>query len=213
MTSNPKRPLARGPALRGALIDTALEMIRVEGVASVSLREVARRAGVTPATPYYHVPSRAALLASVAELGFAELGARIAAALAARADAEPFERLVTMCEAYVACAIEHPAHYRVMFLPELVRDDELPGLRAAAEAALDRLTQVVHALRPAASPAHARVAAITAWSTTHGFVTLWNDGLLHEAPGLSEGAMSVATLGRMAAAAGRAALELSADPG
>src|SRR5256885_5050114 len=77
-----KRPYPHGN-LRQALIDGALELIEERGVSALTLREVARRVGVTHAAPQRHFADRAALVAAVAEQGFHGLGAHVAAGRAA----------------------------------------------------------------------------------------------------------------------------------
>jgi AcrR family transcriptional regulator len=103
--------------LRRALIDAALGLIEKEGPASLSLREVARRAGVSTAAPYRHFPSREALLAAVAEEGFRLLGDEIRRAIAAHDDAP--RCLGEAGIAYVLFAAAHPSRYNVMLSPEL----------------------------------------------------------------------------------------------
>src|SRR6266545_4828439 len=103
--------------LRHALLESALAIVSEEGVRDVSLREVARRAGVTYAAPYHHFADKSALLAAVGAQGFEGL---IEELERAQARSENLERqLLAMSEAYLTFARTHPSHYRVMFLPEL----------------------------------------------------------------------------------------------
>jgi AcrR family transcriptional regulator len=80
---------------------------------------VARRAGVTPAAPYRHFKDKTALLAAVAEEGFLALCGRLEAALAPVPPADLRGRFGALARAYLTFARAHPAHYRVMFLPEI----------------------------------------------------------------------------------------------
>lgn len=86
----------------------------VGGIASVTMRAVAQRAGVTPAAAYHHFPSKEHLLAACAERAFAGLLARFEAALA-DVGGGAFDRLDALGRAYVAYAIEQPARFRIMF--------------------------------------------------------------------------------------------------
>lgn len=166
--------------LRRALLDAALEMVRTEGAAQVALREVARRAGVSHTAPYRHFESREALLAAVAEEGMH----RLEAALRAAADAAggPIEALQATGVAYVTFALEHPAHFRVMFGPG-GSGACYPELVAASQGAFGVLVSTLEACvaagvvveRPAAE------LALTAWATVHGLAQLLLDGLLREA--------------------------------
>src|SRR5262245_23788463 len=99
--------------LRRALLDAALEILAEGGAAGLTLREVARRAGVTHAAPYRHFEDKAALLAAVAEEGFRAVYAEMLARSERVKD--PVERLYQIGAAYVLFAVTHPAHFRVMF--------------------------------------------------------------------------------------------------
>src|SRR2546428_10887865 len=126
-----KRPYHHGN-LRQALIDAALELIEERGVPALTLREVARRVGVTHAAPQRHFAGRAALVAAVAEQGFRGLGAHVAAV---RASARtPAQQLRALGVAYVEYALAHPAHLRVMFSPEVADKSRHPQLAPPAQA-------------------------------------------------------------------------------
>src|SRR5262245_4881527 len=115
--------------LRRALLDAALELVSSKGVQALTLREVARRAGVTHAAPYHHFPSKEALFAAVATEGFRDLAAAMRAALSGRRG--PFASLRAIGVAYVRFATEHPAHFRIMFRPGLIGARLAPDLVAA----------------------------------------------------------------------------------
>jgi AcrR family transcriptional regulator len=187
--------------LRATLLSVAQSMIEHEDVSAISLREVARRAGVTPGAPYHHFPSRSALLAALAEQGFATLGEAMNRAAGAAFSATPLERLTAIGTAYLRFALEHRAHYRVMFLPEIPTEPALGSLQEAALGTLLRLVDTVHALAPTASRHQALMASVACWSMAHGFVVLWNDGLLAHTPSLPEREVMITSVGRMLAAA------------
>lgn len=102
--------------LRRALIDAALEAIAEVGPERFTLRDVARRAGVSPGAPYKHFPDKDALLAAVSAEAAQRLGETMDAAVAA-APADPAERYRKVGLAYVRFAVEHPAHFRAMHMP------------------------------------------------------------------------------------------------
>jgi AcrR family transcriptional regulator len=168
--------------LRRALLDTALEAIDEQGPAAVSLRDVARRAGVSHAAPTHHFRDKAGLLTAVAAEGFALL----ADALAEGGD------FAATGVAYVRFATTHPGHFAVMFRPVLYHRDD-----PAVVAARDRATEM---LRGGAAQAFGidnpddRVPALAAWSLVHGMATLLIDGALELDPGTD-----VAALARAAA--------------
>lgn len=100
--------------LRQALIDAAIALIAERDANSLSLREVARRVGVSHAAPYRHFQDKEDLLVAVAEEGFAGLTAAMLRGIDQAPD-DPLERLAATGIAYVQFAIAHPSHYRVMF--------------------------------------------------------------------------------------------------
>ncbi|MFD3727714.1 TetR/AcrR family transcriptional regulator [Streptomyces sp. NPDC058671] len=144
--------------LRQAVLTAALDVITAEGPAALSLRDLARRAGVSHAAPAHHFKDRTGLLTALATQGYGLLADALAAAPDLR------ERGVR----YVRFAVEHPAHFQVMFQPELLRTDD-PDLLAAKERASAGLRTGVAELRDVPD---ARTAGIAAWSLAHGFATL-----------------------------------------
>jgi AcrR family transcriptional regulator len=162
--------------LRRVLIDTALTMLTEEGAWNFTLREVARRAGVSHAAPYNHFADKSALLAEVAALGFQTLRVQMEAA-ARRHPRSARQALVGIAGAYVRFGVEHPAHYRLMFGPELADKDRHPALHEAGDATFKALTsalehgQAAHEIRPGP----VREQALAAWSLVHGLTTLLID--------------------------------------
>ncbi|MFE5596920.1 TetR/AcrR family transcriptional regulator [Streptomyces sp. NPDC056549] len=144
--------------LRQAVLAAALDVIAAEGPGALSLRDLARRAGVSHAAPAHHFKDRTGLLTAIAAEGYELLAAGLAGTPGLR------ERGVR----YVRFAVEHPAHFQVMFQPELLRADD-PDLLAAKERASAELRTGVADL---ASAPDARTAGIAAWSLAHGFATL-----------------------------------------
>ncbi len=127
--------------LREALVDAASCLIADGGTAGLSLRKVARHAGVSQAAPYHHFSNKDALLAEVALRGFEDLTNRLRDQ---SADGEPVERLTNMGRAYIGFALEHPWLYTLMFGPELSPSEiDHPALKAAGGAAFSALVQTV----------------------------------------------------------------------
>ncbi|MFI5308928.1 MAG: TetR/AcrR family transcriptional regulator [Polyangiales bacterium] len=125
----PSREAALDPvALRERILQASVELIEVEGLAALSLREVARRAGVSHQAPYHHFADREAILGAIAEQGFRILRAALERAVAHGRDVHSAAESLAACgRAYVEFACEHPAHFRVMFRPELVDLANCPG--------------------------------------------------------------------------------------
>jgi AcrR family transcriptional regulator len=183
MARAPRRRLPTAPKagyhhgdLRRALIDAALSLVADGSVADLSLREVARRAGVTYAAPYHHFADKSALLAAVAGQGFEQLVAELERAAARRTTLE--SELLAMAEAYVAFAMTHPAHYRVMFLPDVKQSPDADELRAVADRSFGMLQQRVARGRAGESERAHQVLATTVWAALHGLSLLAIDGIL-----------------------------------
>ena len=166
-------------ALRQALVDAALEIIERRGPKALSMRAVARRAGVSSAAPYRHFCSRDELLAAVSEEGFSTLAEHIREAIAAHPDA-PLARFGETGVAYVRFAAAHPAHYAVMCTPGLFDKTAHPSVQAAASDALALLFEAIadcqsSGLVRSDPPADL---AMVAWSAVHGLASLISSGQL-----------------------------------
>jgi AcrR family transcriptional regulator len=192
--------------LRDRLLAVTLSMIEREDISAISLREVARRAGVTPGAPYHHFPSRSALLGAVAEQGFSTLGEAMNRAAGTAWSATPLDRLAAIGTAYLRFALDHHAHYRVMFLPELSTERAPASLQDAALGTFMRLIDTVNALAPSVSRQQALMASVACWSMAHGFVALWNDGPLARLPSVPDREAMIASVGRLLATAAQAAI-------
>jgi AcrR family transcriptional regulator len=162
--------------LRAVLIHTALGMVNEEGAWDFTLREVARRAGVSHMAPYNHFQDRSALLAEVAALGFESLRQTLEA-VARGQPRSPRLAFGDIAAAYVRFGVEHPAHYRLMFSAELAQKAHYPNLEVANAAACAVLTNPLE--RGQASGRARRMAkrdqALAAWSLVHGLTTLLID--------------------------------------
>ncbi|MGI5176698.1 TetR/AcrR family transcriptional regulator [Dactylosporangium sp. CA-152071] len=164
--------------LRDALLAACVALIEAEGIAAVSLRRVARDAGVSPGAPYHHFPDRSALFAAIAVQGHQLLLERLRAAREAAPTA--VRGLGATLEAYVAFAREHPGHLHLMLRSELSTSPQVPEAAHAGEAAIQLLTETVQDCQregsaPAGDP-EPLVAAV--WALAIGIVTLWLDGPL-----------------------------------
>ena len=162
------RPYHHGD-LRASLLATAARWLDERGAETLTLRELARAAGVSHAAPYHHFANRDALMAGVAEHAFDRLGDALAAAAEA---ADPAQALLDIGEAYVREALAHPAQFRLMFGPTLALKLEHPGLRRASERAFTVLLDA--ATRHA--PERGLELALAGWSLSHGVANLAIDG-------------------------------------
>lgn len=167
-----KRSSYHHGALREELLEACVRLIGTEGIGAVSLRRVAREAGVSPGAPYHHFPDRAALLAAISVRGFERLAADLRDARAEGTDARAV--LLAMVVAYVEFARRHKAYFQLMFRPELSQPDKHPDARAAGDAAFAVLTEVVGDCG-AADPDGL---AVSLWAFGHGLASLAIDGQL-----------------------------------
>ena len=161
--------------LREALLEAADDLLADRGAQALTLRDVARAAGVSHAAPYHHFASLDELLAVVAERAFIVLGEALDKALVCE---DTQDRLLRISSAYVACARARPAHFRLMFGPLLARKNDFPGLKAAAERSFGQLLAAACAHDPLNGPE----LALTGWSLVHGLSHLMIDGALEGLP-------------------------------
>ena len=156
--------------LRAALVRAAMGLLEESGEAALSLRAVARRAGVSPAAPYRHYADREALVSAVAAVGYRELAERLAAA---HPSPSTPDQLASVAIAYVQFALERPALFRIMFTEPCDRyDDE----RVAAAAAVSHYLRAI--VERAFPQADAEALATAIWALVHGLAFLLLDGKL-----------------------------------
>jgi len=157
--------------LQDTLLATTLEMLAEDGAEAVSLRAVARRAGVSAMAPYRHYPDKNALLAAAAIVGFEKLRQ-----LFDEADTQAAlgDELQAYAVAYVSFAVQNPALFRLMFASSLAGDH--PSLAEASEAAYETFRQKI---RKFAAPGRdIEGCLIGYWSLMHGLAALTLDGKL-----------------------------------
>ncbi|WP_159712123.1 TetR/AcrR family transcriptional regulator [Sphingomonas sp. AX6] len=163
------KPRYHHGALRDALLDAAEAVIGERGLDGFSLRECARRAGVSPAAPAHHFGDARGLLTALAARGFAGL-AEAMEHLAPSDD--PVADLQAMGAAYVAFAFARPALFDLMWRRPML-DREAPGFLAVADRAFDPLAQAVG--RITGTPPDP-TDIVAAWSIVHGYARLALDG-------------------------------------
>jgi AcrR family transcriptional regulator len=167
------RPYHHGD-LRAKLIAATEALILERGVDGFSLREVARRAGVSPAAPSHHFGDARGLLSEVAILGFRDFGDALAAADVRGGD-DPQKRLDEQGLAYVAFAIRNPARFLLMFRDDKTDMNYAPLVEAGDRAygILENAIRAVAGVRPGAPlPQEAFGLLLATWSIVHGFAHL-----------------------------------------
>ena len=158
-----------------------LELVAERGINGFTLREVARRAGVSHAAPYHHFADRGALVRAIVAESYTEL-ASVLESSAASGGLDPMARLQAMGEGYVGFALANPDRYRLMFRTELAGDDPEPDEvdRAGADAfrALVSAVEEAHEAGLLAADVDVGTASAACWSTAHGVSSLLLDGAL-----------------------------------
>lgn len=193
--------------LRNALIAATEEVLAERGVDGFSLREVARRAGVSPAAPAHHFGDATGLLTAVATLGFEEL-TRALREGDARGGADPAARLREQGVAYVRFAVRHPGRFGLMFRNGINQDDV-----TLAKCATDAFMVLAGGVRAGfgmapdeALSADAWTALVALWSAVHGYAHLAIAGRFDRLGGVGREAFIDATLQRSIGLVAQAAL-------
>ncbi|MGW4724286.1 TetR/AcrR family transcriptional regulator [Streptomyces sp. S1] len=156
--------------LRAACLRAARELLEEDGSAGLSLRAVARRAGVSATAPYRHYADRDALVSAVAAEGYRELAEHLAGA---HPSPSTPDELAAVAVAYVRFALEHPALFRAMFAEPC---DPTSAERVAATAAISEYVRgIVRATFPGVD---AEALSTTVWALVHGLAFLHLDGKL-----------------------------------
>jgi AcrR family transcriptional regulator len=169
-------------ALREALLQAAERVLERDGLAGLTLRAVAREAGVSHAAPTHHFGDLTGLLSELAAVGFRQFNAVMAASCDAATT--PLEAALARPKAYIAYAQAHPGMYGIMFRTERL-DYSRPSLHEAAEASFAGLANAIGMMRQEqisgdALTLNQGAAIARAWSMVHGFTMLLLDGRLED---------------------------------
>ncbi len=170
--------------LRTALIDAALEVIEELGPQGLTIREVARRAGVSHAAPYRHYADKDELILAVVEKGFELLHEAMQQARQEAGD-DPIAQFAASGQSYFTFALSYPTYYRVMFSGDLLNSNGQEALQHTSTASFSQMKedlvtcQKLGIVREGDPLLH----AISIVSTVHGFVSLVNDNRIGQVVG------------------------------
>ncbi|WP_406200144.1 TetR/AcrR family transcriptional regulator [Streptomyces europaeiscabiei] len=167
--------------LRSRLVDVGVELVTAEGVQALSLREIARRAGVSHGAPRRYFPTHLELLSAIARRGFEELAAKGAEALG-EGTASPREQIATLGRVYLDFALTHRGMHELMFRHDLLESNEL-GLRDASLPVFSLLVDLVGRARP---DADTRLVAGALLANLYGIAQLWIWGSLQLTTGVDD---------------------------
>jgi AcrR family transcriptional regulator len=166
--------------LRRALLDAAMGLVRERGIDGFTLREVARRAGVSHNAPYHHFRDRSALASALVVEGFEDFSAVLERA-ADRARGGELVRIRALGMAYVRYAFEDPERFKLLWRPELREGADQAEVEAAGERSYQPLVSALRRARErgeVSSEPELEAQALAAWSSVHGLAMLLIDGPL-----------------------------------
>jgi AcrR family transcriptional regulator len=152
--------------LAAALCAAAREILEKDGLSALSLRSVARKAGVSHAAPYRHFASREALLAEIAIQGIEQLRTEIANA--GSIEGLPTERIVNIGSAYADFAGRHAGLMKLMFGSEILNRSDFPGLEEATNLIPEEMGKAIGD----------QVLGLAVWGTVHGIAILCIENVL-----------------------------------
>jgi AcrR family transcriptional regulator len=159
------------------LVAAGVELLAEAGTDALSLREIARRAGVSHGAPRRYFPTRQALLAAIAREGYRKLGALVTDTIG-DSRAEPRAALIGLGRRYVAFARDEPGMFALMFRHDLLRGNNI-GLREESTPLFGVLVELLTKARLARPTA----AAAALWAALHGTAQLWHWGTLQVVTG------------------------------
>jgi AcrR family transcriptional regulator len=164
--------------LRQKVLDASLALIEEGGLDRLSMREVARKAGVSHQAPYHHFGDREAILAAIAGEGFSKLEQALVRAAAAQAGSKPAKAVEAMGRAYVEFALRHPAYFQAMFRADAVPLDRYPEARKREDGAFGTLVEGIDRALANQPSEVRRSIAVACWAMVHGLATLILEGSL-----------------------------------
>lgn len=165
------------------MLKASLALIEEGGLDRLSMREVARKAGVSHQAPYHYFGDREAILAAVAADGFAKLEQSLVRA-AERAGPDPAKAVEAMGRAYVEFALGNPAYFQVMFRADAVPLDRYPDARKQEDETFGRLIESIDRAFSSQPAEVRRRIAIASWALVHGLSTLILEGSLARKVGI-----------------------------
>lgn len=168
--------------LRARLIDVGVDLVAREGAPALTLREIARRAGVSHGAPRRYFPTHLELLSAIARRGFEELGHRATVAVGDSKALDPRTQLTALGRGYLEFALDNRGMYELMFRHDLLESGHL-GLRETSLPLFGRLVDLVGQVRP---DADARLVAGALWANLHGVAQLWGWGSLQLTTGADD---------------------------
>ena len=168
--------------LKNALIQAGVEILAREGLGGLSLRKVAKQAGVSHAAPYSHFKDKQALIAAISTEGFKELHIQIESVFAAHKD-RPESLLVETSWAYLQFALNEPDRFKLMFSSVLEKEKDYPDFVEISRENFKQVVEVVEICQQGniLKAGIANLTAVSVWATVHGLAMLLLEGQISSA--------------------------------
>jgi AcrR family transcriptional regulator len=163
--------------LKNALIEAGAKILSEEGAAALTLRKVARQAGVSHSAPYAHFADKQALIAAISTEGFKKLYAKTAAVIEAHVG-NPLQQLIEAAWAYIEFSINNPSYFRIMFSSVLEKEKDYPEFVEISQQTFAQVVEIVAACQKAGilRPAPDDLMAVAVWGHVHGIISLALEG-------------------------------------
>lgn len=179
--------------LKQALVEAGAQLIENEGISGISLRAVAKHAGVSHSAPYRHFKDKNALLSGIADVGFEQLAQSLSQAIEKNPD-NPREQLLESGVAYIRLALRHRQMHNLMFGGVIKKQVAADDSAVTSDTAFLGLLQIIENGQQAGvyKQGDVKVLALTAWSLVHGYAMLASTGLLDHIADSEEASLALA---------------------
>jgi AcrR family transcriptional regulator len=159
--------------LKKALIEAGVDLLSEEGVAGLSLRRVAQKAGVSRTAPYAHFADKQALIAAISTEGYSRLFDAFQR-VAERHEGNPGAKLVEGAWAYLKFALDDPDHFKVTTSGAVEREKDYPAFVEMSEKCFSLVLRIVEECqaRGVLRPGPSDLVAVSVWSLMHGLISL-----------------------------------------
>ena len=168
--------------LKNALIQAGIDILVKDGVGGLSLRKVARKAGVSHAAPYAHFTDKQALIAAISTDGHKKIYDKITGIMD-QYPHDPLKQLVETAWAYVKFGFDEPDHFKITFSGYIEKERDYPALVEITGKNYRMVRQIVSDCQAAGilNPGDPDLAAVGVWGMVHGFVSLIHEGQVSHA--------------------------------